>query len=113
MLDLSKRKKKYWDLVLHDGTKLQIPTPSRGVYDAVMEVSQKADNANFMEIEQIVKQIMSSNKARVIITEEQMAAFDLDDIYELFISYVDFVHEVISDPNSKSLIAQTQAMREK
>ena len=99
MLDLSKRSKKYFDITLHDGTKLQIPTPTRGVYNAVMEISQKADNADFTEVEQVVKQILSSNKTKVKITEQQMAAFDLDDIYELFLSYVDFVHKAISDPN--------------
>ena len=99
MLDLSKRSKKYFDLTLHDGTKLQIPTPTRGVYNAVMEISQKADNADFTEVEQVVKQILSSNKTKVKVTEQQMAAFDLEDIYELFLSYVDFVHKVISDPN--------------
>ena len=99
MLDFSKRKKKYFDITLHDGTKLQIPTPTRGVYNAIMEISQKADNADFAEVEQVVKKILDSNKTKVKITEQQMAAFDLDDIYELFLSYVDFVHKVISDPN--------------
>lgn len=99
MLDLSRRSKKYFDLVLHDGTKLQIPTPTWGVYNAVMEISQKADNADFAEVGQVVKKILDSNKTKVKITEQQMAAFDLADIYELFLSYVDFVHKVISDPN--------------
>lgn len=99
MLDFSKRKKKYFDITLHDGTKLQIPTPTRGVYNAIMEISQKADNVDFAEVEQVLKKILDSNKTKVKITEEQMAAFDLDDIYGLFLSYVDFVHKVISDPN--------------
>lgn len=102
MLDFQKRKKKYWDVVLHDGTRLQIPAPTMGIYNAMQEISEHADNVDVDELSQVVAKILQANRKNIAITEEQIQAFDLEDMYELFANYMEFIKETLSDPNSKS-----------
>lgn len=106
MLDFSKRQKKYWDITLHDGTPLQIPTPTMDVYDLMTEVSKNAANTNTDQLREVVGRVLDSNKQGTKITSDQIQAFDLDDMYELFINYIEFVKTVLSDPNSKPPIAR-------
>lgn len=105
MLDFQKRKKKYLDLALHDGTKLKIPAPTMAIYTAMKEVAEDPDHAD-EELERLVKDILNSNKQGIEITEEQIQTFDLDDMKELFFAYAEFVKEVLSDPSSGSPIAR-------
>lgn len=102
MLDFQKRKKKYWDVALHDGTRLQIPAPTMAIYKAMQEMSENADNTDADELGQVVAKILRANRKNIEITEEQIQAFDLEDMYELFASYMEFIKETLSDPNSKS-----------
>lgn len=102
MLDFQKRKKKYWDVALHDGTRLQIPAPTTGIYNAMQEISEHADNVDVDELSQVVAKILQANRKNVEITQEQIQAFDLEDMYELFSSYMEFIEETLSDPNLKS-----------
>lgn len=104
MLDFQKRKKKYFDLALHDGTKLKIPTPTMTVFDAMKEVTESQDDTD--QLASLVSTLLNTNKQGVEITDEQMESFDLEDMKELFVAYVDFVQEVMTDPNSKSPIAR-------
>lgn len=106
MLDFQKRKKKYWDLALHDGTRLQIPTPTMGIYNAMQEISEQADNADVEELGRVIAQILRANRKNLEITEAQIQAFDLEDMYELFAGYMKFIEETLSDPNSKSPTAR-------
>lgn len=99
MLDFSKRKKKYFDVTLHDGTKLQIPTPTMEVNEAIAGIAKKDDIIKAEEAYPLVKKILGSNTAGAKITDKQLKAFDLADIYDLFINYMEFIHEIISDPN--------------
>ncbi len=106
MLDFSKRQKKYWDITLHDGTPLQLPTPTRDVYDSMMDVTRNAADADANQLAEVVGQVLRTNKQGMEITEEQIRSFDLDDMYEFFTAYIEFIKTVLSDPNSKSLIAR-------
>lgn len=103
MLDFSKRPKRYWDLVLHDGTKLQIPPPTMGIYGEMMAVSGKG-TVDEEELCRIVATVLRANKQGVEVTQEQIDAFDIDDMFSLFTEYAGFTQEVLSDPNYKSLI---------
>lgn len=100
MLDLSKRKKKYWDLVLHDGTKLQIPAPTRGLYGLMLEISEK-ETVDEEELGRVVAMVLRTNRKGIEITQDQIDAFDLEDMCALFFEYAQFTQEVLSDPNSK------------
>lgn len=104
MLDFQKRKKKYFDITLHDGTKLKIPTPTLMVFNAMKEYTENSSDTD--QLESLVSLILNSNKQRTEITEEHLQGFDLDDMRELFAEYVNFVQGVMSDPNSKSPIAR-------
>lgn len=106
MLDFSKRQKQYWDLTLHDGTRLQIPVPTLAIYNALREVSRDPANVDADQLADLTGQILKTNRHRVEITPEQINAFDLEDMYELFASYVEFVNTVLSDPNSRSPIVR-------
>ena len=96
MLDFQKRKKKYLDIALHDGTKLKIPTPTMAIYSTMKEVTENPDTAD-EELEGVVKAVLSSNKQGVKIKDEQLQAFDMDDMKELLLAYREFVIEVLSD----------------
>jgi len=100
MLDLSKRSKKYFDLVLHDGTKLQIPPPSRGIYGEMLEISKK-EIPDEEELGRLVTMVLQTNKQGIEITQAQVDAFDLDDMTTFFVEYAQFTQELLSDPNSK------------
>lgn len=102
MLNFQKRAKKYWDLTLHDGTELQVPAPTRGIYQSMQEISQNTDNTTADELGQVVAQILRANRKNVEITEAQIQAFDLEDMYELFAGYMEFIKETLSDPNLRS-----------
>lgn len=103
MLDLSKRKKKYFNLILHDGTKLQIPPPTREIYGAMLEISKK-EVADEEELNRIISMVLKTNKQGIEITQAQIDAFDLDDMCAFFLEYAQFTHEILTDPNSKSPI---------
>lgn len=79
MLDLSKRRKQYFDLVLHDGTKLQIPPPSRRIYGEMLEISKK-EIPDEEELGRLVTMVLQTNKQGIEITQAQVDAFDLDDM---------------------------------
>jgi hypothetical protein len=104
MLDFQKRKKKYFDIALHDGTKLKISTPTTELYGMIRESFSDPENVEEDDLRSLVKNVLSTNKQGIEITDEQVEEFDLEDMYLLFTKYVAFVQEVLSDPNSKSPI---------
>jgi len=104
-LDFQKRKKKYFDLTLHDGTKLKIPTPTKKIYDELVNLSRDTEAAA-KELPGLTRTILATNKDGILITDEQMDDFDIADLYAFFIEYTNYVTEVLSDPNSKSPTAQ-------
>jgi len=99
MLDFSKRKKKYWDVALHNGTKLQIPCPTMDVYDSMVEISKNPYSVDYDQLKEAAATVMKSNRQGTEITDEDMRLFDLDDLKEFFIEYGKWVKQVLSDPN--------------
>lgn len=106
MLDFSKRKRKTFNVTLHDGTKLKIPAPTMAIYTAMKDFAEDPENATEEDIIGMLRDILNSNKQGIAITDEQLEAFDLDDMKELFFAYAEFVKEVLSDPSSGSPIAR-------
>lgn len=84
MLDFQKRKKKTFDIALHDGTKLKIPTPTMGVFSSLKEVTVNQENAGEEELLAVLRDVLNSNKQGVVVTEDQLREFDLDDIERCF-----------------------------
>lgn len=105
MLDFQKRKKKYFNVTLHDGTKLRIPTPTKRTYGDLMYVYQNP-NIAADKLPELLEDTLRTNKDGVQITEEQLAEFDIEDMYVFFTDFADFVSDILDDPNSKSPTAQ-------
>jgi hypothetical protein len=106
MLDFQKRKKKYFDITLHDGTKLKLPTPKMAVFGAMKEVAENSSDVDEEQLSSLVLTILQTNQQKTEITEENIKEFDFDDLREFFVEYLKFVQTIMSDPNSKSPIAR-------
>lgn len=106
MLDFQKRKKKYLNITLHDGTKLRIPTPTMDLFDDINEMANDPQSVQVDDLRQIAKAVLATNRDKVQITDEQLEEFDFDDMHELLIQYSAFIKEVLSDPNLNSPIAR-------
>lgn len=106
MLNFQKRKKKYFDITLHDGTELQIPTPTMVVFDAMKEISENPSDVDSDQLKDLLSTILSTNRAGLEITGEHLKEFDSNDIKDFFLEYVKFVQGVLSDPNLKSPIVR-------
>lgn len=100
MLDYSKRKKRYFDMVLHDGAKLRLPMPTKAVFGELNELSKTPEEDIVLDdLIGILEVILNSNKNQAVITAEQLQEFDLEDIKVLFAEYVNFVQKGLSAPN--------------
>ena len=106
MLNFQQRKKRYFDVTLHDGTELQIPPPTMDVFDAMREVSENPAEVDVGKLTELLAKVLRTNKTGMSITEEQIKEFDYDDLLVFFTDYLDFINRVLSDPNSKSPAAR-------
>lgn len=102
MLDFQKRKRKYFDVVLHDGTLLKVPPPTVKVFEDIQEIAVDPQSTTPNQLTNLARAVLNTNKAGVQITDEQISAFDFDEITELFTGYANFITEALSDPNLKS-----------
>ncbi len=105
MLDFQKRKRKYFEVKLHDGTELRIPTPARAIYDDLMEMYENPEGAA-RKMPCLLEAILRMNKDGIPITEKQLNEFDIEDLYDFFTDYANFVSAILDDPNSKPPTAQ-------
>lgn len=105
MLDFQKRKRKYFEIKLHDGTELKIPTPTRAIYDDLMEMYQDPEAA-VRRMPDLLVAVLKSNRDKTPITEAQLDEFDIEDLYDFFTGYANFVSATLDSPNSKSPTAQ-------
>ena len=101
--DFKKIKKKYFNVGLPDGTKLQLRTPSKRIYEDLKKISTDADS-NLMEqageVSDICAKIMSNNLENKTITEKYVSDnFDIQDLALFLESYFDYTQEVINNPN--------------
>ena len=112
MLNFQKRKKKYFNITLHDGTKLRIPTPTLEFYNEINYTISNIENVENEDVRAVIKAVLALNKEGIEITDGHIDEFDTEDICEFFMEYMVFVQGVLSDPNFNSLIAQQkQAVR--
>ncbi|WP_031517603.1 hypothetical protein [Desulfofalx alkaliphila] len=111
MLDFQKREKKYFELKLHDGTPLSLPTPTLKLMGR-LEATKNVDGMDFQEVSTLVRDVLDTNRQGVKITDACIQKFDFEDMLDLLIGYVEFTRGVLADPNLKSLITQAKVMRE-
>ncbi|MGI5881295.1 MAG: hypothetical protein ACOX6L_12090 [Syntrophomonadaceae bacterium] len=112
MLDFSKRKKRYFDFKLHDETLLSLPVPTLGMFDNMLGAIDTATGAaSYDSLRKVLFDILSSNRQRVVITDEHIMTFDLDEIIELLLAYTAFTNEVAADPNLQSLTTPARRKR--
>lgn len=109
MLDFQKRKKKYFDITLHDGTQLSLPTPTLKLNN---DLQAMLETGGEKEVPAMVKSILETNRQGIEITQEHIQAFDVEDMIDLMMGYMEFTKGVLSVPNLKSLIAQQRTMRD-
>lgn len=105
MLDFQKRKKKYYELILHDGTMLLLPTPTMEMFETMKEVGPDPRKVEKEQLYAVIGAILRDNKYKIEISDEQVQTFDYEDMYALLSEYLQFVNEVLSDPNSRSPLA--------
>lgn len=101
--DFNKIKKKYFNVGLPDGTKLQLRTPSKRIYEDLKKISTDADS-NLMdqaaEVYNISAKILSNNLENKVVTGEYVSDnFDIQDLAIFLESYLDYTQEVINNPN--------------
>lgn len=102
MLDLSKKSRKSWPVILADGTQLDIPQPSAALVYALQSMEQ-----TISDMIDGVTEILNTNKqGEIFDREEVMEALDVDDLADFLNGYYEFVKGICSDPNSKSRPAQ-------
>ena len=91
-MDLSKRKQKYFDLVMIDGTKLQIKKPNEQLIYDMEEFEKSLRNAAG------VKKIYDA----LLFMEQDVDGeylYDYDVCMSIFREYSKFTQEVLSNPN--------------
>lgn len=101
--DFNKIKKKYFNVGLPDGTKLQLRTPSKRIYENLKKISTDADS-NLMdqaaEVYDISAKILSNNLENKVVTGEYVSDnFDIQDLAIFLESYFDYTQEVVDNPN--------------
>ena len=101
MLDFSKRKKRYYDITLHDGTTLKIPAPKNSLWMALAELqaSGPMENVGNLELLRLTRIVLESNKESIPITDQHINEFDLEDMQDFLGEYAGFVNSILSDPN--------------
>ena len=103
-LNFNNTKKTFLNVTLTDGTVLLVGTPTKRIFDALIDIKDNLGNASnddtLSTIYDICALIMSRNKAGKEITKEYLEeTFDVEDIIIFFKSYVAFVEELNSVKN--------------
>lgn len=102
MLDLSKKSRKSWPVILADGTTLEIPQPS-----AALVYALQAMEPTVSDMIDGVTEILNTNKqGEEFRREEVMEAFDVSDLADFLNGYYEFINGIYNDPNSTSRPAQ-------
>lgn len=101
--DFNKIKKKYFNVGLPDGTKLQLRTPSKRIYEGLKKISTDADS-NLMdqaaEVYDISAKILSNNLENKVVTGEYVSNnFEILDLAVFLEAYFDYTQEVVDNPN--------------
>lgn len=96
LLDYSKKKKRVFKVKLHDEKVLNIPLPTKKVFDMLTEFN---NNMDLSELYDLVTVIINSDKSTKYTLDQISDMFDFDDLREFLAEYVNFVTEVTKDPN--------------
>ena len=102
MLDLSKKSRKSWPVILADGTRLDIPQPPAALFYALQSMDESASDM----IDGVTEILNSNQQGETFSREEVMEAFDVSDLTDFLNGYYEFVNRICSDPKSKSRPAQ-------
>lgn len=104
MLDLTKFKKNYFDIKLPNGILLNVNTPTKSVYSAIIniqnEMSVKSEIEVIADLYDLISVILSNNKQKKIISIQDVEdMLDFNMVQQILESYVGFISEVLSSPN--------------
>lgn len=102
MLDLSKKQRKSWPVILADGTRLDIPQPPAALVYSLQSMEQTIDDM----IDGVTAILNTNKQGEDFSREEVMDAFEVGDLTDFLNGYYEFVYGIYSDPNSKSRPAQ-------
>ena len=101
--DFGKIKKKYFNITLTDGTKLQVRTPVKRVYEKMRKIdtSPESDQAEQADaLFELCAEILSNNVEGKILTTDYVAEnFDYEDVSLFIVAYYEYVQEAITSPN--------------
>ena len=111
-MDLSKRKQKYFDLIMIDGTKLQIKKPNEQLIYDMEEFEKSLRNVAgvknvFDGVKDMTLKIINRNTANkiydaLLFMEQDVDGeylYDYDVCMSIFREYSKFTQEVLSNPN--------------
>ena len=100
MLSFRDRVKRVFEIELHDGTKLRIPPPSKGLLRKLIALGKSLEeHVSLDTVDDLISTVLGSNIDKTTITDKQLQLFDFEDSAELLTEYTDFANQVKSSPN--------------
>lgn len=98
MYDMTKVKKRYFDMKLSNGKFIQIEPPKIKDLKKITEISHKSGEEmtakDLDDIYTIIKLIMNKNKQNYKVPTELIESMDLDSIYEFINAYIEWLNSV-------------------
>lgn len=101
--DFNKIKKKYFNITLPDGTKLQLKMPSKKIFEKLKEIKTGV-GSTFAEqadaVYALSAEILSGNLEKKVITPKYAADnFDIEDLSIFLTAYDEYVEDQNNNPN--------------
>ena len=100
MLDFTKKKQQFFNLILSDGSRLDIPMPSADEYDELIDKMIGPNGVRkAKEIQKLVLKILNTNQQGIVIEQEEIADLTVADLYAILNGYSKQIIEGLNDPN--------------
>lgn len=100
MLDFTKKKQQFFNLILSDGLRLDIPMPSADEYDELIDKMIGPNGVRkAKEIQKLVLKILNTNQQGIVIEQEEIADLTVADLYAILNGYSKQIIEGMKDPN--------------
>lgn len=100
MLDFTKKKQQFFNLILSDGLRLDIPMPSADEYDELIDKMIGPNGVRkAKEIQKLVLKILNTNQQGIVIEQEEIADLTVADLYAILNGYSKQIIEGLNDPN--------------
>ena len=100
MLDFTKKKQQFFNLILSDGLRLDIPMPSADEYDELIDKMIGPNGVRkAKEIQKLVLKILNTNQQGMVIEQEEIADLTVADLYAILNGYSKQIIEGLNDPN--------------